>query len=232
MITRTRSGPTDVVVLDRPAKRNALTLPLWRDLGRAVVELGRLRSAAPILVRGAGGYFCAGADLDSLASARTSESAAREFGETLVATLFAVHGSPRPVVAVVETGAAGGGVELMLACRARIAVGPVQLIFPFGDRGVVPDSFTAWRLERIVGPELARSLVTGTHRMSGEEAVACGLLDAVVTDVAAATAVAAAITADRPLEPWPSGDDAIAVQRAAVAMVESLYPSRSSLQEE
>jgi len=229
MIVSTRDAGLDVVMLDRPHKRNALTVPLWRDLTATIKRLGRLRQAAPVLLRGAGGYFCAGADLEALAAARASGEAAREFADTVVEAILTVHDSPRPVVAVVEAGAAGGGVELTLACHARVAIGPVQLIFPFGRHGVVPDRFTTWRLAQLVGAETAQHLVTGDHRISGEEAMDIGLLDAIAVDRDEAFAMAVDLAGSpAPATRWPGLAGEESVTAAASPMVASLLANSSS----
>ena len=100
----------DTLVLDQPARRNALTLPMWQRLGELARDVGD--STAPLYVLGVGGYFCSGADLDALRWARTQEDRAVEFVDAVVRCLLSLHTAYREVVAVVEGGAAGGGVEV------------------------------------------------------------------------------------------------------------------------
>lgn len=138
-VGRTALGQT--VVLDRPERRNALTLPMWVELGRVVRELGE-RSDAPLYLRGAGGYFCSGADLDALRWAREAPEHADEFVAGVVECLLSLHAVGREVVAVVEGGAAGGGVEIAAACDRRVVVGEATLVFPFGHHGMSLDDFT------------------------------------------------------------------------------------------
>lgn len=173
-IEQTALGQT--VVLDRPGRRNALTLPLWRELG-ALVRSAATGSAAPLYVVGAGGYFCSGADLDALRWARAAPEHADDFVEGVVECLLSLHGVAREVVAVVEGGAAGGGVEIMVACDRRVAIGTPSLLFPFGEHGMQLDAFTRWRLHRLVGATQAERLVDGRHVVPAEEALSTGLVD-------------------------------------------------------
>lgn len=166
----------DTLVLDHRARRNALTLPMWRRLGELAREAGD--GTTPLYVLGAGGYFSSGADLDALRRARTGEDRALEFVHAVVRCLLSLHTAYREVVAVVEGGAAGGGVEVMAACDRRVAVGAPTLVFPFGQHGVVLDGFTRSRLHGLVGEREAERLVDGRHVVGVDEAQALGLFDA------------------------------------------------------
>ena len=130
-VRRTRTDVGDTVVLDRPGRRNALTLPMWVDLGRAARGGGR----EPLYLVGAGGYFCSGADLGTLAWARESPVHADAFvggervllvddvlatGGTAVAAWDLLERTGADVVAfecVVELGFLGG--------RSRMGPRPV-----------------------------------------------------------------------------------------------------------
>ncbi|AXH95413.1 enoyl-CoA hydratase/isomerase family protein [Ornithinimicrobium avium] len=179
-VERTELGET--LVLDHPARRNALSLSMWRQLGALVRDLPP--GAAPLYVVGTGGYFCSGADLDALRHARTAPEHAVEFVHAVVRSLLALHLLEREVVAVVEGGAAGGGVEIMAACDRRVAVGAPSLVFPFGQHGMALDGFTRSRLEQLVGPAQTERLVHGRHVVGTEEAVTLGLFDARVDSLA------------------------------------------------
>ena len=213
------------VQLDRPRRRNALTLSMWRQLASVVAEEGG-DTSAPLYVVGASGYFCSGADLATLAWARSAPERATDFVDAVVAALLTLHTVPRQVVALVEGGAAGGGVEIMAACDARVGVGAPQLVFPFGQHGMVLDGFTRWRLGRLVGEDAAERLVDGRHVVAAEEALALGLLDALTT----------AVTGGRSPVPPPGppadtylrpGEDLeAAVRRAASPMLAALSPPK------
>lgn len=233
-LVRTPLGTT--VLLDRPARRNALTLGLWVELGRLVRELGD--GAGPLYLCGAGGYFCSGADLDALRWAREAPEQADEFVTGVVQCLLTIHAVDREVVAVVEGGAAGGGVEIMAACDRRVVVGDATLVFPFGHHGMSLDDFTRWRLHRLVGPAAAERLVDGRHVVGVDEAARLGLVDerhaTLEALVAAERARAAASGTDgregvrSPGDRYLSGPDDLreAVSRAAAPMRLAFPPHR------
>lgn len=236
-------GP--VVLLDRPERRNALTLDMWRALGARVVELAA-ETPGPVYLMGAGGYFASGADLGALAFARTHENHAREFVEGVVTALLQVHLLEREVVAVVEGGAAGGGVEIMAACDRRVAIGVPRLVFPFGQHGMELDGLTRWRLAALVGAAQAERLADGRHVVEVDEALRLGLFDAQHTslaDLAAAESAgpesvadlaagsAAALTArsagTRSLYTRRGEEFAAAVTRASAPMLRAFPPHRT-----
>ena len=217
-------GPA--VLIDRPARRNALTLQMWRDLGARATELAD-QVDGPVHLLGAGGYFCSGADLDTLAWARSDEAHAREFVEAVVRCLLALHLLDREVVAVVEGGAAGGGVEIMAACDRRIAVGEPTLVFPFGHHGMQLDGFTRWRLSALLGEVEAERLTDGRHVVEAKEALRLGLLDArhdSLEELADTTPPSTNPTVARTTYLRPGEDLDAAVSRAAEPMLRAFPP--------
>lgn len=165
-----------VVLIDRPERRNALTLQMWRDLGARAAELAA-GSTGPIYLAGAGGYFCSGADLGALQWARSDEEHAKEFVEGVVTCLLSLHLLDREVVAVIDGGAAGGGIEIMAACDRRVALGDPRLVFPFGHHGMQLDGFTRWSLTELLGEDEAERLTDGRHVVEVDEALSLGLFD-------------------------------------------------------
>ncbi|GAA5162166.1 enoyl-CoA hydratase/isomerase family protein [Ornithinimicrobium tianjinense] len=225
----TRSVLGDTLVLDRPARRNALTLAMWLELGDQVLAHGAGAERDPLYLLGAGGYFCAGADLDALRHARESPSDSDVFVDAVVRALLAIHLVEREVVAVVEGGAAGGGVEIMAACDRRVLLGDATLVLPFGDLGMILDGLTRWRLDRLVGPAKVERLLDGRHVLSADEADALGLADARHTDLealAVAERARPAAAPDRAPERYAPGIEALpsALRRAAAPMRRAFPP--------
>ena len=218
------------VLLDRPERRNALTLEMWQSLGARVVELAA-ETPGPVYLMGAGGYFSSGADLGALAFARSGEEQAREFVEGVVTALMQVHLLEREVVAVVEGGAAGGGVEIMAACDRRVAIGAPRLVFPFGHHGMELDRLTRWRLTELVGEREAERLADGRHVVEADAALQLGLFDEqhpTLADLAVAEAsrqarpTAAGRRFTLPGEELPE-----AVARASAPMLRAFPPHRT-----
>lgn len=227
----TRSTLGDTVVLDRPARRNALTLAMWVELGDQVLAHGSVTDHGPLYLTGACGYFCAGADLDALREARESPSRSDVFVDAVVRALLALHLVEREVVAVVEGGAAGGGVEIMAACDRRVLLGDASLVFPFGNLGMTLDGLTRWRLDQLVGALQTERLLGGRHVVGAQEADDLGLVDARHPDLDAfvvAEVTRSATATHRPVERYAAGAEALpAALRRAAAPMRRAFPAHA-----
>ena len=164
------------MTIDRPDRRNALTPAGLDALRDAVAD-----ATEPVVyLRGAGGAFCAGADLDTIAGFDEAEAVA--FAEQGQAVADAIEGSDSVVVAGIDGPARGGGVELALACDIRIGTPDATLAEP----GVALGLFGAWggtvRLPRIVGLGEAMDLALTGRVLDAEEARRMGLLSQIRED--------------------------------------------------
>ena len=125
--------------------------------------------------------FAAGADLEEIAS--LNGPSAREFAELGQRVMRAIEESEKPVIAAVSGYCMGGGLDLALACRARIASADAVL----AHRGAALGIMTGWggtqRLPSVLGPRgksLAMELMTTGRTMDAREALACGLVREIV----------------------------------------------------
>lgn len=135
-----------------------------------------------IVIRGANGKFSGGADIGSLQS--TKREGSRTTYPTYVrgSTFFneIVEGCPKPIVAAIEGFALGGGLEVAMACHARIAAPKTQLGLPELTLGIIPGFGGTARLPRLVGLAKAVDMMLTSKPIMSEEAVQVGLVDAVV----------------------------------------------------
>ena len=181
------------LTINRPEKANALTVDLMEGLAAAIVGAGNDANVRAVLVIGAGErVFCAGVDVreqpedGNMIRQRERRSAA------LAALQDAVLDTPKPVVAVLNGIASGGGAMLALLADACVAVDTAQLSIPEIDLGIATFS-GANILDVIGGRALALDLVQSGRRMPAAEAVTRGLIGALVARdqlQARATAVA------------------------------------------
>jgi enoyl-CoA hydratase len=168
------------VTLNRPAKRNALSRELLREL-KAVLEAHAGLDDLRLAVLGGAGEvaFSFGADLADLAGVR-DEEATEAFVADATAALDAVRLFPVPTVAVLNGAALGGGVELALACDMRIAAAGARL----GYVHAATQTATAWGggpdLARLVGYATAMELLASARVLAADEARALGLVNHVV----------------------------------------------------
>lgn len=161
-------GRVGVITLNRPEKRNALNIALCEQLRKAV--LTALDGGARALVlTGAGSSFCSGADLDAVYSA--------EFRVALYDMLRTVVDAPVPVIAAVNGPAIGAGTQLAIASDLRVAGPGAVFGVPTAKIGLAVDPWTIRRLSLLAGNGVARSLLLACAQMSGEQALAGGLVD-------------------------------------------------------
>jgi methylglutaconyl-CoA hydratase len=170
------------LTLNRPAKRNALSIELIERLHQAL-ERADLDSAVRVVVlRGAGKDFCAGADLEELLASADRSLAENEAAALRLGTLFQrLHQLPKPVVAMVQGRAFAGGAGLATACDLVVVGSGAQLGYPEIQRGFAPAMVMAL-LRRMVGEKVALDLVLTGRVLSAAEAERVGLVSRVVSD--------------------------------------------------
>ena len=135
-VSRTPNGEVATVLLNRPDKRNALTLGMWRQLGEAFDVLKSDEKLRCVVVRGAGGHFAAGADLSEFPDLRATTEQAEAYGGQMIAALLAVRDCPHPTIAVIEGLCVGGGLEIGLMCDLRLAAADSRYGIPIQKVGV------------------------------------------------------------------------------------------------
>jgi enoyl-CoA hydratase/carnithine racemase len=171
-----------VLTIDRPARRNALTLAMWAGLPGILTGLADDSRVRVLLVTGAGDTFSAGADIGELLEIYADPDRADAYHATNVAAEEALAGFPRPTVAVIRGTAVGGGCQLAVACDLRLAGSSARLGITPAKLGVVYPAVPTTRLVRLVGPARARYLLYSADLVTAERAVTLGLVDEVVAD--------------------------------------------------
>ncbi|WGL53514.1 crotonase/enoyl-CoA hydratase family protein [Nocardioides sp. BP30] len=171
-----RSGPVTTVVLDRPAARNAVDRPTAEALAQAFRAFDADESAAVAVLVGAGGTFCAGADLKAVGTPRQNRV---DPGGDAPMGLSRLELS-KPVIAAIEGHAVAGGLELAIWCDLRVAAEDAVLgVFcrrfgvPLIDGGTV-------RLPALIGTSRAMDLILTGRAVGADEAQAMGLVNRVV----------------------------------------------------
>ena len=191
-----RDGPVLHVTLNRPEVRNAMSISMVRELRLVLAQHEMAGSTRVIVLRGAGGHFCAGADLRDLAAARAQLAEKPDavaamnaaFGDLCVA--YAETGLA--VVAVLEGTVMGGGFGL--ACVADVALAGTSTEFrlPETSLGVVPAQIAPFLVERLGYSEAKRLAVTGA-RLNAQAALDLRLVHAVHAASALDRAVATVV---------------------------------------
>jgi enoyl-CoA hydratase/carnithine racemase len=170
-----RTGRTTVFTLERPARLNALTRPIWDGLEACLDSLDG--EPEPILVVTGSGEraFSAGSDLKEGASLSWAQRPAKN--DRVRALLLRLHRSPVVSVAAINGLALGGGLELAMACAHRIAVPGAQLGLPEIRLAVIPSYGGTQFLPALVGRRRAAELMLTGSSLSAELAQSWGLVD-------------------------------------------------------
>jgi enoyl-CoA hydratase/carnithine racemase len=182
-VTYERRGAAAVLTIDRPERRNAVD-PRTADLLLEGYRSFEADDEAPVMVlTGAGEEaFCAGADLKSIAAATEDEEIAKEWlAPRPHGPLGFTRLTPsKPTIAAISGYALAGGLELALWCDLRVGTETARLGFPERRWGVPLIDGGTQRLPRIVGMGRALDLILTGRIVEAEEALAIGLLTAVV----------------------------------------------------
>jgi enoyl-CoA hydratase len=193
-------GPVAVVTIDRPDVRNAVDGPTATALADAFRRFDTDDSLAAAVLTGAGGTFCAGADLKALAAGSGNRVALEMDADGPMGPTRMLLS--KPVVAAVEGHAVAGGLELALWCDLRVA-GRDAVFGVYCRRWGVPliDGGNV-RLPRLIGMSHALDLILTGRGVSGDEALRMGLANRVVDP---GSALAAAVELGKELAAFPQG---------------------------
>ncbi|KQZ85230.1 hypothetical protein ASD56_02385 [Microbacterium sp. Root166] len=164
-----------VVTLNRPEAMNALSVALSHELTRTLARAAQPDVRAVVLT-GAGRGFCAGADLRDT---RTGDVAREGLRATYHPMVLALTALEKPVIAAVNGPVAGAGLALALAADARIAAPAAKLVPAFATIGLVPDSGVGYLAARVLGEARALRWLAGGEPMLADEALACGVFEAI-----------------------------------------------------
>ncbi len=170
------------VTINRPAKKNAFDAATIAALHEAFETLHGADRVRAVFIRGAGGTFSAGADLNWMRDAAGwSESDNRDDAMSLAKMLKALHDIPALTVAVVEGNAMGGGAGIVAACDMAVAVEGARFAFSEVKLGLIPATIAPYVIEA-VGARRARQLFLTANAFDADYAAHAGLIDLVLPE--------------------------------------------------
>ncbi len=175
-----REGAVAVVTLNRPKAKNALDPALLGALLETLPRLGEDASVRTIVLTGAGGAFCSGADLKAAMSSGEFPGDLDAIMNRYHGIIRAIVGAPKPVVAMIEGPAVGFGCDLALACDLRVMATDGYLEERFVKIGLMPDGGGSFWLPRLVGLGRALEIMMTGDRIHADRALALGLANRVV----------------------------------------------------
>ncbi len=178
LVERTDNGVV-TVTLNRPEKKNAINGPMWAELAEVFREVGESASDRVMVLTGADGAFCGGADLTPDGNAKWHQLDRMQYYGWVG---LALHEIPKPVIAKVNGVAVGAGLNLALGCDLIVAGESARFSEIFARRGLALDLGGSWILPRLVGLHKAKELALLADIVSAEEAERIGIVNRVVPD--------------------------------------------------
>jgi 2-(1,2-epoxy-1,2-dihydrophenyl)acetyl-CoA isomerase len=172
------------ITMNRPERRNALSPELSAGLLEAARRAAEDHDVRAVLLRGAGGTFCVGGDVKSMAEGRApmafeAKTAVLRKGMEVSRIL---HQMPKPVVAQLDGAAAGAGLSMALSCDLRIASESCKITTAFAKVGFSGDYGGTYFLTQLLGSARARELYLMSPVLTAKEAHAIGMVTKVVPD--------------------------------------------------
>ena len=172
-------GPVGILKLNRPQALNALNSKVISELLSLLDQIEKEVMPKVLIITGAGEKaFIAGTDIVEMEKLSSFE--AREFASFARKAIDKIASLNRPVIAVINGFALGGGCELAMACDIRIASEKAKMGQPETGLGIIPGSGGTQRLPRLVGPSKAKQLIFTGEIIDGKRALEIGLVDKVV----------------------------------------------------
>jgi len=191
---------TAVLTFNRPDRRNALSSEMYDAFDRALPQIAADTNLRVLMVTGAGGAFCAGGDVKRMNDNNQSGGHTQSMDDRVAdlrrrqrAVSMALHELPMPVVAAIPGACAGAGMSIALAADLRIASPKALMVTAFANVGASGDFGGSWFLTHLVGAAKAKELYFRSPRLTADEALDLGLVNAIIGDEDPASFEAAAL---------------------------------------
>jgi enoyl-CoA hydratase/carnithine racemase len=190
-----------IVTIDRPARRNALNLAAWRALAAAFQDLAQDRAVRLVILTGAGGHFCAGADISEFARVRADSEGGAAYEREVAATYEAIRALPQPSIAAIEGACVGGGCAIALCCDFRVMQRAARFGIPATKLGTIYTIEECRFLYSVVGLANAKRILYSSDLFDVVAARDMGFADVIAKEGAVDTAIefGAAMMANAPL---------------------------------
>ena len=172
------------ITMNRPDRRNALNPDMTQGLVEAAQRAASDHEVRAVLIKGAGGTFCVGGDVKSMAEGRAPlpfEAKLANLRKGMEVSRI-LHQMPKPVVAQLDGAAAGAGLSIALACDLRVASASCKITTAFAKVGFSGDYGGTYFLTQLLGSAKARELYLLSPVLTAQEAYNLGMVSKVVPD--------------------------------------------------
>ena len=175
------AGAVGTITIDRRQRFNSLDAGTARDLRKAGLQMARESAVRAVVLRGAGGVFCSGADLKDIRGASPSYgNAFQEILEYIHSTISEIRRAPKPFIAAVDGMAAAGGFGLAMSCDLVIASDRAAFEWAYAKTGLTGAESSTFMLPRLIGLRRALEMLLLNPRLDAARALEYGLINAVV----------------------------------------------------
>jgi enoyl-CoA hydratase len=188
------------LTIARPAKRNAMSLAMWRALPGLIDRVSSEPAARVFVLRGSyERVFSAGADIEEIEQHSHDDQAASSFMGAVESGTDAIVRCPIPTIAMIRGDCIGGGIEMAMACDVRFASRASRFGVPPAKLGVLYSFASTKRLVDLVGPGKAKDLLFSGRMFDAAEAYSMGLIERLCApeDIIATTAAYASLLSQR-----------------------------------
>lgn len=171
-----KRGPACIITLNRPQRRNAISIELMDELVAAMQEIDNDSDVRGVIITGGKDYFAAGADLNEALQVKTAEQGVDYF-RRWHRLCDALEMSKKPVIAAIEGFCMTGGCELALACDLRVGASDSTYAITSARIGTVAGAGGTQRLPRVVGEAYALEILFAAEPITADDAYRMGLLN-------------------------------------------------------
>lgn len=178
-LTLTMHGATALLTLNRPEARNALDQSMRDEFARLVPQLRDDRSVKAIVLAGAGGHFCAGGDIKSMAQTVSGKQDVFDSRNRMLALhkwFDELLDMEKPVISAVEGSVFGAGLSLALSADFVFAAPSAKFCVVFSKIGFIPDLGAMYLLPRLIGLQKAKELAFTARVVDAQEALSLGMV--------------------------------------------------------
>ena len=173
------------VTLNRPHKKNSLSDNLTPALREILLTLEARQDVGCVMLTGAGDAFCSGGDVSGMGDGRDPDAPVKSLDERVAELIrkqesltLRLYELAKPTIAALPGAAAGAGLSIALACDLRVAASSAFMVTAFRNIGISGDYGASWFLNRLLGQAKAKELMYLSERVSAQECLRLGLVNA------------------------------------------------------
>ena len=184
LVTEALEDRVLTVTLNRPQRRNTITMELIKVLQAILVRAAADPEVRVLVLTGAGETFCAGGDVGGMNGGTAAPAREVEMRDLLAGanTSLLLHRMPKPTIAMVRGAAAGGGLALAAACDLRLCADTARFTFAYTRLGLAGDFAATYLLEKLLGTTRAREFCLLCPVIGADEALKIGLVTRVLAE--------------------------------------------------